>query len=109
MGDYVLATKYSDGDLGDQWAVGVYDCERDGRHYVTDNAGKQHRRNGFRRIEVITHDEGVRFLAEMETIGLLSTDARGYDAERVFRHSAWEWLAWIRFGLCGHKTGTPPA
>jgi hypothetical protein len=57
-GDYVLATKYSDGDPGDMWALGFYDGERDGRHYVKDSAGQQIRANGFRRVARIRKDVG---------------------------------------------------
>ena len=58
IGAYVLATKYSDGDPGDAWALGFYDGERDGRHYVKDSAGKQIRGNGFRRVAAIRPDVG---------------------------------------------------
>ena len=47
-GDYVLATKYSDGDFGDQWAVGTYSKYENERHFVTDGSGDQFRSNGFR-------------------------------------------------------------
>lgn len=60
IGDYVLATKYSDGDPGDMWALGFYDGVNDqqGRHYVVDNEGKQIRGNGFRRVARIRSDVG---------------------------------------------------
>lgn len=63
-GDYVFATKYSDGDPDDQWCVGFYDCERDGRHYVKNAAGEQYRANGFRRCARISTDVGKRILEE---------------------------------------------
>jgi hypothetical protein len=63
-GDYVLATKYEDGDPGDMWALGFYDCERDGRHYVKDGSGNQIRGNGFRRVAPIRSDVG-RWLLEV--------------------------------------------
>lgn len=50
IGDYVLATKYRDGDPGDHWALGFYDGEREDRHFVIDSEGKQLRHNGFRRV-----------------------------------------------------------
>lgn len=59
IGDYVLATKYDDGDPGDTWAVGFYDGERDGRHYVKDATGAQIRVNGFRRVARIRADVGT--------------------------------------------------
>lgn len=71
-GDYVLATKYSDGDPGDQWAVGFYDGFYDTgyekRHLVVDNEGKQFRRNGFRRVEKISHARGCFIVAHQPEI-----------------------------------------
>lgn len=58
-GDYVLATKYSDGDFGDQWCVGAYSHAESGRHYVIDDNGKQFRMNGFRYARKISHFVGV--------------------------------------------------
>lgn len=57
-GDYVLATKYGDGDPGDQFSIGFYDRFQDGRHYVVDGDGKQFRGNGFRRCERIAREVG---------------------------------------------------
>lgn len=62
-GEYVLATKYGDGDPADQWCVGFYDRLKDGRHYVTDGEGHQYRGNGFRRAQVIASAEGEWLLA----------------------------------------------
>lgn len=66
-GDYVLATKYSDGDAGDHWCVGFYDrCDESRdcgvRHFVVDSDGKQFRGNGFRRAVKITPEQGRRLL-----------------------------------------------
>jgi phage terminase large subunit-like protein len=63
-GDYVVATKWSDGDLSDHWCVGVYDGEKDGRHFVKDASGQQFRINGFRRVQKITAEES-RWLLEI--------------------------------------------
>lgn len=57
-GDFVLATKWGDGDPGDHWGVGFYDRLHNGRHYVLDNGGKQIRGNGFRRVGRITPEMG---------------------------------------------------
>jgi len=61
-GDYVLATKYSDGDPWDGWAVGFFDgmlhYKSGDRFMVIDSNGHQFRGNGFRRCEKITPDEG---------------------------------------------------
>jgi len=62
LGDYVLATKYRDGDPQDHWAVGFYDREQDGRHYVVDGNGQQMRGNGFRRVAKISGERGAWLL-----------------------------------------------
>lgn len=62
IGDYVLATKYSDGDPGDPWALGFYAGERDmgndRRHFVKNAEGHSIRPGGFRRVERIRKDVG---------------------------------------------------
>ena len=70
-GDYVFATKYSDGDPADGWAVGFYDGvlnkkTSEVRHLVVDNNGNQFRRNGFRRVEKITAQEGNILLQNLK-------------------------------------------
>jgi hypothetical protein len=59
VGDYVLATKWSDGDPHDQWAVGFLKeidirASGDVRYHIIDNSGNLFRGNGFRRIAKIT-------------------------------------------------------
>lgn len=79
-GDYVLATKWSDGDPGDHWYVGFYDHESaGGRHYVTDGEGNQARGNGFRRVKKISAERGEWLLKHGDLI------------ERSFR-SVWWWV-----------------
>lgn len=88
-GDYVLATKWSDGNPGDHWCVGFYDrsdasdrppaTRIDPRHYVVDNAGRQFRANGFRRAEKITRAEGDFILARKDMI-----DAPGYSGPNLW-------------------------
>lgn len=63
VGDYVLATKYSDGDPGDPWALGLYTgldtlLPSSPRHMVKDSAGNNIRGNGFRRVARIRKDVG---------------------------------------------------
>lgn len=71
-GDYVLATKYSDGDPGDQFAVGFYDRSfyhfGQERHLVVDNDGNQFRANGFRRVDRISHERGCWLVAHFPEI-----------------------------------------
>lgn len=52
-GDYVIATKYSDGSCKDQWCIGYFDRYENKRYYVINSEGNQFRSNGFRRCEVI--------------------------------------------------------
>lgn len=75
IGDYVLATKYSDGDPQDQWAVGFY-AGVTAQHYdpprfdVVDSKGKQFRGNGFRRVERIAPERGAWILKHTRDIEL---------------------------------------
>ena len=95
-GDYVLATKYSDGDPGDHWCVGFFDSMlpkiSEDRYMVTDNDGKQFRGNGFRRCQSITHEQG-RFLVENQHLIDTSQHAFYYteDGDKVGL-SLWDWL-----------------
>lgn len=67
-GDYVLATKWGDGDPNDQWCVGFFDREDDGRFYVVDNAGNQFRATGFRRVKKISQRRGEFILRNKEQV-----------------------------------------
>ena len=62
-GDYVLATKYSDGSPNDHWVVGFYNGEIEGydppRYDVVDYYGNPFRGNGFRRVKKITPEVGA--------------------------------------------------
>ncbi len=72
VGDYVLATKYSDGDPQDHWAVGFYSHTTGNgyhmRHFVVDNHGVQFRANGFRRLAKIRTIEGENLLGDRRGI-----------------------------------------
>jgi hypothetical protein len=69
IGDYVLATKYDDGDPCDQFAVGFFaGVTHHGRFLVVDDEGRDFRLTGFRRIEPITQDEGLALLRIMPDI-----------------------------------------
>ena len=61
--DYVLATKFSDGNPGDHFYVGFYDesyttNRGEIRHMITDNEGNQARGNGFCRVKHIIAKRG---------------------------------------------------
>lgn len=82
LGDYVLATKYSDGDPQDQWCVGFYagvlEKTTEERFLVVDEKGVSFRGNGFRRIKKISHDRGCWIIKNMEEIS-------------IGRRSVWWW------------------
>lgn len=67
IGDYVLATKYDDGDPGDHWVCGflaeVLDRYDPPRYDVVDNDRKSFRGNGFRRVERISMGVGKKIIA----------------------------------------------
>jgi len=72
QGDYVLATKYSDGDTKDHFCVGFFNgmlIQNDGkvtdRHMVIDSEGKNFRGNGFRRCEKISQKVGDILVANI--------------------------------------------
>ena len=67
-GDYVLATKYSDGMSDDAWGIGFYDKEEDGRHYVKDSSGAWIRLGGFRRCEGINASTGSYILQNQDRL-----------------------------------------
>lgn len=77
-GEYVLASKYRDGDPQDHWCVGVYKeaylhCGTDQRHIVVDGNGQPFRANGFRRVKKISKEHGAWMLKNariIETSGM---------------------------------------
>jgi hypothetical protein len=77
VGEYCLATKFSDGEAWDNYAVGFYAGEIfPGRHQVVDHDGKPFRAGGFRRCEPITREQGDFILF---TPGISDTDFRLWD------------------------------
>lgn len=72
LGDYVLATKYSDGDSGDQWCVGTLERVLDEydppRFQVVDGDGNPFRHNGFRRVRGASRRMGERFVKNIPNI-----------------------------------------
>lgn len=73
-GDYVLATKYTDGDPQDHWAVGFFTGMlpkgSGDRFMVADADGNQFRGNGFRRVKKISADRGSWLLEHKAEIEL---------------------------------------
>ena len=72
-GDYVLATKWRDGDPQDHWVVGFFDrMLREDRFIIVDSEGQPFRANGFRRVKKISAERGAWLLGhakEIETSG----------------------------------------
>ena len=95
-GDYVLATKYADGDPGDQYAVGFFDSmlpKMGGdRYMVVDNGGKQFRGNGFRRCEPITDAEGRWMIERFPHFKFFETKQDEHGEDVVVGWSVWDWL-----------------
>jgi hypothetical protein len=55
IGDYVLATKYSDGDPQDHFYAGFFNgMLNEDRYMVIDSKGQNFKANGFRRCEKIS-------------------------------------------------------
>jgi signal peptidase I len=75
-GDYVLATKYSDGDPRDHFCVGFFrgmlvdwDGRVTDRYLVEDISGRLFRESGFRRCERIQRRTGDILVAAFPLIG----------------------------------------
>ena len=77
-GEYVLATKYSDGDPRDHWAVGFFDRTQGDRHFIVGNDGQQLRANGFRRIGRITPEKGAWLLQNSRDIEMSGRSVWGF-------------------------------
>lgn len=85
-GDYVLATKWRDGDPKDHWVVGFFDGmteHSEPRYDIVDNNGILMRGNGFRRVEAITAGEGAHLLKNSHLVEMSGI-------------SLWEHLAYMR-------------
>lgn len=100
-GDYVLASKYDDGDPGDHYCVGFYAGNYDHfgqtRHLVNDADGKPFRANGFRRCELVSTDEGARMIASFPDLKPLRVEEGGPgEDDRLVGESVWDRLAAIR-------------
>lgn len=69
QGDYIVATKYSDGDPKDHFVVGLFrDMTWHGRYNVVDDEGKLFRGNGFRRAKVVSAEVGNKIVTNMTII-----------------------------------------
>jgi len=68
-GDYVLATKFDDGDPCDRFAVGFFREMLSDNYLVEDKNGQLFSRNGFSRCEKICQRVGNTLVAAMPFIG----------------------------------------
>lgn len=67
-GDYVVATKWYDGDPKDQFCVGFFDRMYGNRYLVVDADNQQFRANGFRRIRRVRQDVGRKLVDNIKNI-----------------------------------------
>lgn len=67
-GDYVLATKWYDGDPRDHWAIGYYDRKEFDSHFIVDIKGDLIRPAGFRRAKKISKKRGDFLLDNIKNI-----------------------------------------
>lgn len=67
-GDYVLATKWSDGDPQDHWCVGFFKAMSGDRFDIVDDNGDLFRGNGFRRCKKISKRRGDFLLSKKSEI-----------------------------------------
>lgn len=78
-GDYVLATKYSDGDPQDHWCVGFYShMLREDRYIIVDNRDIPFRANGFRRAKRISQERGKWLLDRVSEIEMSGRSVWGW-------------------------------
>lgn len=99
IGDYVLATKWSDGDPGDPWAVGFYAGTTtilgySPRHMVYDSAGKNILPNGYRHVARIRKDVGT---------WLISVAAKQLEASPPGTVNLWTMLTPTAFDFCNEQ------
>jgi len=96
-GDYVVATKYADGDPGDQFCIGFYsgcyDHYGQTRHLVVDSAGKNFRHNGFRRVARVSAARGTWMV---EHLALIDKLMDRFSVWHWYRAPWWELRLWHR-------------
>jgi hypothetical protein len=109
IGDYVLATKYSDGDPGDPWALGFYAGELDmgntrydikvaPRYLVNDSSGATIRGNGYRRVARVRKDVGA---------WLLNVAAKQLEQSPPGTVNLWTMLTDVAFDLGSEQQAEP--
>ena len=100
----MLATKYSDGDPGDHFAIGYYNGSYDHhgqvRHLVVDSEGKSFRANGFRRVATIGTNRGNWMVQNLHHIEAMRD-----------RFSVWHWYraSWVELRSASDATSPTAA
>ncbi|HET7896446.1 MAG TPA: hypothetical protein VFL47_02215 [Flavisolibacter sp.] len=80
-GDYVIATKYDDGDPKDHFAVGFFDSMTwHNRYNIVTSEGELFRGNGFRKAKKISQEVGAKIVSHIK------------DIEQNDK-SVWEWVS----------------
>lgn len=68
-GDYVIATKYDDGDPKDLFAVGFFDSMTwHNRYNIVTSEGELFRGNGFRKAKKISQEVGAKIVSHIKYI-----------------------------------------
>jgi len=68
-GDYVVATKYIDGDSKDHFVVGFFkDMTWHNRYNIIDDTGVLYRGNGFRKAKLISKEIGDKLVSCIDLI-----------------------------------------
>ena len=104
-GDYVLATKWDDGDPGDHYCIGFYVGSFGYRHLVADSNGALYRYNGFRRIEKVSPEEGTWMVCHFKDFKCFETKENEFGDEVCVGWSVWDWLQHCRTTLTHQPTG----
>ena len=92
IGDYVLATKFNDGEIGDHYCVGYLSgmlprISRD-RYDVVDSYGNLFRGNGFRCCIKISESQGKWFVDKMnKDVGSLSGQSIWYHYNELIKEN----------------------
>jgi len=69
QGDYVVATKWSDGDPNDHFCIGSFKSMTwHNRYNIVDDHGELFRHNGFRKVRKINEEVGAELVAHINEI-----------------------------------------
>jgi hypothetical protein len=91
IGDYVLATKWQDGNSKDHWHVGYFSKEDQGRYFVNDSNGKCVRPSGFRKCQKIHPAIGAYLIENSDAISSIKLDLWEYIQSHVHNTAIENW------------------